>query len=55
MMGEIPEWYALFRAAKYLGVAPWELAKRPAIWMQWALAAEGAEGHAERERAKHRK
>jgi hypothetical protein len=51
-MGEPPEWYLLIRAAKYLGVAPWELAGRPAIWRDWALAAESAESAAEVERSK---
>lgn len=55
MMGEIPEWYLLLRAAKYLGCAPWELAAQPDIWRQWAVAAESAEGHAQAERARHKR
>lgn len=51
-MGSVPEWYRLIRAAKYLGVAPWDLLEKPAIWMEWALSAESAENKAERTRAK---
>lgn len=43
MTGFLPEWYPLLRAARYLGVAPWVLAAQPAVWVSWALAAEGAE------------
>jgi hypothetical protein len=42
-MGSCPHWYGLIRAAKYLGVAPWDLAAQPVTWMDWALAAEQAE------------
>jgi hypothetical protein len=34
------------RAARYLGVAPWELVEKPAAWLHWALAAERAEREA---------
>lgn len=44
--GECPEWYAIIRAAKYLGVAPWLLMEQPAVWMEWALIAESAENGA---------
>jgi hypothetical protein len=40
------------KAARYLGVAPWELAEQPLVWTEWALAAEAAEAHVKRERAK---
>ena len=53
-MGAAPEWYVLLRAAKYLGVAPWELMEQPATWMNLALAAEGAENRAERDRMKRK-
>jgi len=33
----------LIRAARYLGVAPWDLAKQPIFWKYAALAAESAE------------
>jgi hypothetical protein len=51
-MGEVPEWYAVLRAAKYIGCPPWELAAQPEIWRQWALAAEGIEAAAQAERRK---
>ena len=40
------------RAARYLGVSPWELEKAPMKWRQRALMAESAERWAEAERAK---
>lgn len=48
-VGEPPEWYLLIRAARYLGVPPWELATRSTIWRDWALVAESAERWAEAE------
>lgn len=39
----MPEWYPLIRAARYLGVAPWELQAQPIAWQEWALMAENAE------------
>ena len=42
-MGEVPLWYALIQAARYLGVAPWDLAERSVWWMNIALAAQKAE------------
>ena len=30
-------------AARYLGVAPWDLAERPEFWMNWALSFRQAE------------
>lgn len=45
-MGEIPEWYRLICAAKYLGVAPWDLHSQPVIWQSWADMAERAENSA---------
>lgn len=35
--GELPETYLLVRAAKYLGVAPWELLEQPEYWLYFAL------------------
>lgn len=46
-MGECPSWYRLIRAAKYLGVAPWDLASQPHTWVNMAEAAQDAEAHAE--------
>lgn len=51
-MGECPDWYPLIRAARYLGVPPWELAQQPAVWQDWALAAEQAEISAQNQAAK---
>ncbi len=48
----MPEWYPLIRAARYLGVAPWELLNQPACWMHWALAAQAAEAEAQEQVAK---
>lgn len=42
----MPDWYPLLRAAKYLGVAPWDLANQPILWQQVALVAEAAEAEA---------
>ena len=42
----------MIRAARYLGVAPWELAERPSYWRNWALACENAENWAESEMIK---
>lgn len=46
-MGAVPEYYPLIRAARYLGVPPWELLDQPAVWMEWALICQGAEAEAE--------
>ncbi len=37
----------MVRAAKYLGVPPWELLDRPIAWREFALAAENAESKAQ--------
>lgn len=54
-MGEVPSWYPLLQAAKYLGVAPWELATKPQWWTSIALAAEAAETGAQKDRDKKKK
>lgn len=48
-MGVQPEWYPLVRAAKYLGVPPWELARQPLYWTEVALAAMDGERRARKE------
>ncbi len=53
-MGALPDWYTLLRAARYLQVAPWELAARPMQWMEWALMSESAENEAQAIMAKTR-
>lgn len=52
--GEVPVWYTLVSAARYLRVAPWDLAQRPAWWVHVALAAQAAEGHASEQKAKRK-
>lgn len=47
-VGAVPSWYSLIRAAKYLHVAPWDLAQRPYFWTQLALEAAAAEQAAAR-------
>ena len=42
-LGEVPDWYLLLRAARYLRVPPWELARRPIGWREMALVAERAD------------
>lgn len=42
-----PDWYRLIAAAKYLGVAPWDLLEQPAIWTEWALMAGEADAEAQ--------
>lgn len=37
----------LYRAAKYMGVPAWDLAEKPAFWMNWAIEFEQAEIWAE--------
>jgi hypothetical protein len=41
------DWYRLIRAARYLHVAPWELAEQPVLWMNWALSAESIDAAVE--------
>lgn len=48
-MGEVPDWYLLIRAARYLGVPPWVLADQPLYWMEWANIAQNAENEAQNE------
>lgn len=43
------EWYRLIRAAKYLGVAPWDLARQSVAWMNMALSAESIDDAVEAE------
>jgi hypothetical protein len=46
-MGYVPQEYLLFRAARYMGVAPWELEVRSVRWLNSALAFESIEAKAE--------
>lgn len=52
-MGAAPDWYRTLSAARYLGVAPWDLANRSRVWTDWALTAQSAEGEAKEEIMKH--
>lgn len=36
----IPHWFAQISAARYLGVAPWDLARQPTWWTEWSQAHE---------------
>lgn len=42
-----PEQYLLIRAARYLHVPPWELARQPVYWRNWALLCDACEIDAE--------
>lgn len=46
--GEAPDYYFVIRAAKYLGVAPWELLEQHPLWQDWAFVCQSAENEAER-------
>ncbi|MGI6376428.1 MAG: hypothetical protein GX601_06705 [Anaerolineales bacterium] len=48
----MPEWYASLQAARYLKVAPWDLAEQSIGWTNLALAAIDAESKATQDRAK---
>jgi len=52
--GEVPVWYKLIRAAKYLQVPVWDLAAQNSFWMKAALEAEVAEGKANKWQLKRR-
>jgi hypothetical protein len=52
-MGDKPEWYPLIRAARYLGVAVWDLLERPFVYVEWAIIAEAAEMEARETRHNH--
>lgn len=42
-MGEVPVAYRLIKAARWLGVAPWDLAREPIYWREWIYTAMEAE------------
>jgi len=46
----MPDWYAELQAARYLGVAPWELRRQSIGWTNLALAAMDAEAKATKDR-----
>jgi hypothetical protein len=43
-LGAVPDWYVLIKAARYLGVKPWELQAQHPAWTLWALWSQDAEG-----------
>ena len=53
--GHIPTWYRLLKAAKYLDVAPWDLAVKPFYWVARAEAAMDAENRHRKFLKDHRK
>lgn len=48
-----PPMFLLLRAARYLGVPPWELAEQSTVWQNYALVMESAEAKADAFRANH--
>lgn len=51
-LGELPDHVALIQAARYLGVAPWDLMERPTVWVTWALQDERVDIEAKNEMIK---
>lgn len=47
LVGDVPPWWVTVKAARYLGVPPWELEQQPVAWTLVALAAESAEATAQ--------
>lgn len=45
---KLPEWYVVVQAAKWLGVAPWDLLDQPVWWTHWGIAGKVAEARAEK-------
>ncbi|MGH2478198.1 MAG: hypothetical protein ACRDHW_00865 [Ktedonobacteraceae bacterium] len=52
-MGALPDWYPLITAARYLGVAPWDLLEHSSWWQDKAHIANTAEQQAAEEKRKH--
>lgn len=52
IFGSVPNWYRLVKAARYLGVAPWDLATKPVWWLEVALASQDAEAKARAHKTK---
>jgi hypothetical protein len=53
-MGVAPSWYWLIQAAKYYEVPPWELAKQPLAYRDFALMIMSAEAHAQKQPKRRR-
>jgi hypothetical protein len=43
----MPDWYPYIKAARVLGVRPWELFDQSPAWISWALGVEGVEKRAD--------
>jgi len=52
LTGAPPHWYFVIKAARYLGVPPWDLMGQPAAWVDMALEMESAELHAHNDRVR---
>lgn len=48
-IGQPPVWYLTIRAARYLGVPPWDLEEMPLVWQYRALVAQSIEAEVEAE------
>lgn len=58
-MGQAPDYWAVIQSARYLRVAPWDLAGLPDTagaycWIVWSVVCQEAEARAERQMMKHR-
>ena len=49
------DWYVIIRAARYLGVAPWDLLNQPIYWQQKALEAERIDAEVQEAQAQQQK
>lgn len=54
-MGTCPEYVGLYQAARYMGVAPWELARQSIWWKNKALTIMQAEANAQKIIEQHKK
>ena len=48
--GAMLDWYTTIRAARYLGVPPWELLQQPVFWQYKALESEGIDAEVQEAR-----
>lgn len=53
-MGAVPWWYRTIQAARYLGVAPWDLIEQMAFWEHAAVESMNAEARARKTLSKRR-
>lgn len=54
-MGEVPDWYPVLAAARYMQVPVWDLMEAPYVWVHRAHAAQYAENHAQEMKSKQTK